>query len=99
MNVKSIINVHNFACDNIASLEDAVSAAKIENDKDKANFGNLCIALKGFRMVAEATEAILINEDVLKGQNGEFYQKVDTQEQVQTPTQENQEEGAGQQGA
>ena len=99
MNIKGIINVHKFACKNIADLEETVGAIEIENDKDKANFGNLCIALKGFRMVAEATEAILINEDVLKGQNGEFYQKVDTQENTDAPAPEENGEGGQQQNA
>lgn len=77
MNIKEIINVHKFACKNIADLEETVSTVEVENDKDKANFGNLCIALKGFRMIAEATEALLINENVLKGEDGNFYQKVE----------------------
>ena len=59
------------------SLEAAIKCAQIKNDKDKANFGNLCVALRGFRMVADATEALLINENTLKGDDGEFYKKVE----------------------
>ena len=78
MNIRKIIEVNKLACNNIASLEEAVESAKIENDKDKANFGNLCVALRGFRMIADATEAMLVNEDVLKGEDGEFYRKMNT---------------------
>ena len=75
--IKKIIEVNKEACDNIQSLESAISLAEIKSEKDKANFGNLCVALRGFRMVADATEALLINENVLKGEDGNFYQKVE----------------------
>ena len=74
--IKKVIEINKLACDNIASLEDAIQSFDIKNDKDKANFGNLCVILKGFRMVADGTEALLVNDDVLKGEDGEFYQKV-----------------------
>lgn len=77
MNIKVVIDVNKLACDNIASLEEAIRTCEIKNDKDKANFGNLCVALRGFRMVADATEALLINENVLKGEDGNFYKKVE----------------------
>lgn len=75
--IKELIKVNKYACDNISSLEDALQNAEVTDEKSKANFGNLCVALRGFRMVADATEAILINENVLKGEDGNFYQKVD----------------------
>ena len=75
--IKKIIEVNKEACDNIQPLESAISLAEIKSEKDKANFGNLCVALRGFRMVADATEALLINENVLKGEDGNFYQKVE----------------------
>lgn len=77
MDIKFIIGVNKDACENIASLEETISSCAIENDKDKANFGNLCVALRGFRMVADATEALLVNENVLKAADGNFYQKVE----------------------
>ena len=86
MNIKAIIGVNKLACENIASLQDAINNAEILNDKDKANFGNLCVALRGFRMVADATEAMLINENVLKSEDGEFYQKIE--DDVVPPTTE-----------
>ena len=78
MVIQKIIEVNKLACENIAGLENAIKDCEIKNDKDKANFGNLCVALRGFRMVADATLALLANEDVLKGENGEFYQKIET---------------------
>lgn len=78
MDIKFIIGVNKDACENIASLEETISSCVIENDKDKANFGNLCVALRGFRMVADATEALLVNENVLKSAaDGSFYQKIE----------------------
>lgn len=77
MDIKFIIGVNKNACEQIASIEKNISIYTIENDKDKANFGNLCVALRGFRMVADATEALLVNENVLKGADGNFYQKVE----------------------
>ena len=84
--IKKVIEVNKLACDNIKALEDAVNLGEIKNDKDKANFGNLCVALRGFRMVADATEALLINENVLKSEDGEFYQKIE--DDVVPPTTE-----------
>ncbi len=77
MIIKKLIEVNRHACDNIAGLEDALQNAEVVDEKAKVNFGNLCVALRGFRMVADATEAILINENVLKGDDGNFYQKVE----------------------
>lgn len=86
MNIKSIIEVNKLACDNITALENAVKLSEIKTEKDKANFGNLCVALRGFRMVADATEALLINENVLKGEDGNFYQKIE--DNIVPPTSE-----------
>lgn len=76
--IKNLINVNKEATKNIIALESAIQNIKVTTEKDKANFGNLCIVLKGFRMIAEATECMLINEDVLKTENGEFYEKIKT---------------------
>ena len=64
---------------NIAALESSIQHLKITTEKDKIDFGNLCIALKGFRMVSEGTECLLKNENVLKTENNEFYAKVETE--------------------
>lgn len=78
--IKKLINVNKEANKNIAALESSIQHLTITTEKDKIDFGNLCIALKGFRMVAEATECLLINENVLKTEDNEFYIKVDTEE-------------------
>lgn len=77
--IKNLIAIHNDATASIVNLEVDAQAIKIENDKDKANFGNICVMLRGYRMVAEASEAMLINENVLKGDDG-FYQKIEDDE-------------------
>lgn len=88
--IKTLINANKDANTQIALLEETIADYIIATDKHKANFGNLCIALKGFRMVAEATEAMLINEDVVRSDSGEFYQKI-KEETIVPPT----TEGAG----
>ena len=65
---------------NIAELEAACRDCVIEDEKDKANFGNFCILLRSFRAIKEASEAILENDDILKSQNGDFYKKVEIEE-------------------
>ena len=78
--IKNLIDINNDANASIVNLEADAQAIKIENDKDKANFGNICVMLRGYRMVAEASEAMLINENVLKGDDG-FYQKIEDDEE------------------
>ena len=72
-----IIAQHNNAVLNINELENTCANYKVTDDKSKAQFGNFCIALKGYRLVADATEAILINEDIVKGKDGFFYEKIE----------------------
>ena len=78
--IKKLIDVNKEANKNIAALESSIQHLNITTEKDKIDFGNLCIALKGFRMVSEATEYLLINENVLKTEDNEFYIKIDTEE-------------------
>ena len=75
--IKNLITINKDANASIVNIESDIQAFKIDNDKDKANFGNLCVMLRGYRMVADATEAMLINEDVLRSDDGEFYQKIE----------------------
>ena len=82
--IKNLINVNNEANKNIDALESTIQNINITTEKDKVNFGNLCIALKGFRMVSEATECLLRNENVLKTEDNEFYVKVNTEEKSDT---------------
>lgn len=74
--IKTLIDQHNNAVKNIKLLEKTISEVEVVDEKSKVNYGNLCVALNGFRNVANATECMLINEDVVKLDNGEFYQKV-----------------------
>ena len=78
--IKTLINVNKDATKNIAALESTIQNVKVTTEKDKVNFGNLCIALKGFRMVSEATECLLVNENVLKTEDNEFYSKIEINE-------------------
>ena len=63
--IKTLIGINKEASDSIVALESDIQAMKIKNDKDKANFGNLCVMLRGYRMVADASEAMLINRYML----------------------------------
>lgn len=77
--IKFVITQHNNAIANIKELETTCNVISITDDKSKANFGNFCVLLRGFRMIADATEAILINDNILKGDDGFFYQKIDNE--------------------
>ena len=81
--IKNLIDINNDANASIVALEYDAKAIEIKNDKDKANFGNMCVMLRGYRMVADASEAMLVNENVLKGDDG-FYQKIEDDEE-ETP--------------
>lgn len=82
--IKNLISVNKEATKNIVALESAIQNIKVTTEKDKANFGNLCIVLKGFRMVSEGTECLLRNDNVLKTEDNEFYVKIDTEEKPDT---------------
>lgn len=82
--IKNLIDINEDATESIQALEIDIQAIEIKDDKDKANFGNLCVMLRGYRMIADASEAMLINENVLKGKDGSFYQKI-KEEEEETP--------------
>ena len=88
--IKTLINVNKDANKNIAALESTIQNITVTTEKDKVNFGNLCIALKGFRMVSEATECLLVNENVLKTEDNEFYSKIETNENPDNSEQQQQ---------
>lgn len=88
--IKTLINVNKDATKNIDALESTIQNITVTTEKDKVNFGNLCIALKGFRMVSEATECLLVNENVLKTEDNEFYIKVETEENPDNSEQQQQ---------
>lgn len=89
--IKNLICINKDASASIVNLEADAQNIKIENDKDKANFGNICVMLRGYRMVADASEAMLINENILQDENGDFYQKIED-EPENTPEPENKKE-------
>ena len=84
--IKTLIEANKDAISNIAVLEATVRDYPVTDEKSKTNFGNLCILLNGYRNVAKATDCLLINENVLKDANGNYYQKID--ENIITPTTE-----------
>lgn len=88
--IKTLINVNKDATKNIDALESTIQNITVTTEKDKVNFGNLCIALKGFRMVSEATECLLVNENVLKTEDNEFYIKIETNENPDNSEQQQQ---------
>lgn len=88
--IKTLINVNKDANKNIDALESTIQNITITTEKDKVNFGNLCIALKGFRMVSEATECLLVNENIIKTNNDEFYAKIETNENSDNSEQQQQ---------
>ena len=78
--IKTLIEANKDAVSNIAVLEDTVKEYPITDEKSKTNFGNLCILLNGYRNVAKATDCLLINENILKDAEGNYYQKIEEEE-------------------
>ena len=80
--IKTLIEANKDAVSNIAVLEATVREYPIIDEKSKTNFGNLCILLNGYRNVAKATDCLLINENVLKDDEGNYYQKIEEEKEV-----------------
>ena len=80
--IKTLIEANRDAVDNVAILEGVVKDYPVTDEKSKTNFGNLCILLNGYRNVAKATDCLLINESVLKDAEGNYYQKIEEEEEV-----------------
>ena len=63
------------------NLEDLlVNYSHVETDdheKDLTNFGNLSIAVHGYKMVETALRCIVLNEGYIEDNDGEFYEKID----------------------
>ena len=78
--IKTLIDANKDAVSNIAVLEATVREYPVTDEKSKTNFGNLCILLNGYRNVAKATDCLLINENVLKDAEGNYYQKIEDEE-------------------
>lgn len=80
--IKTLIETNRDAVSNIEVLEATVRKYPVTDEKSKTNFGNLCILLNGYRNVAKATECLLINENVLKDGDGNYYQKIEDEEEA-----------------
>lgn len=80
--IKTLIEANRDAVDSVAVLEDVVKNYPVTDEKSKTNFGNLCILLNGYRNVAKATDCLLINENVLKDAEGNYYQKIEENKEV-----------------
>lgn len=80
--IKTLIEANKDAVDNVAVLEGVIKDYPVTDEKSKTNFGNLCILLNGYRNVAKATDCLLINENVLKDSEGNYYQKIEEEEEV-----------------
>lgn len=80
--IKTLIEANRDAVDTVAVLEDVVKNYPVTDEKSKTNFGNLCILLNGYRNVAKATDCLLINENVLKDAEGNYYQKIEENKEV-----------------
>ena len=80
--IKTLIEANKDAVSNIAVLESTIREYPVTDEKSKTNFGNLCILLNGYRNVAKATDCLLINENVLKDANSNYYQKIEDEEEA-----------------
>ena len=80
--IKTLIEANKDAVDNVTVLEGVVKDYPVTDEKSKTNFGNLCILLNGYRNVAKATDCLLINEHVLKDNEGNYYQKIEEEKEI-----------------
>lgn len=91
--IKTLIEANKDAVESIITLEHVVREYPVTDEKSKTNFGNLCILLNGYRNVAKATDCLLINENVLKDDKGNYYQKIEEDEEVPEEEEEVLKEG------
>ena len=77
MFVEKLIKVNKFVNNEIQALQETIANGEFKTEKDRINFGNLCTALTGFRLVNDAMEALLANEDIVVTEQGGYYQKID----------------------
>ena len=80
--IKTLIEANKDAVDNVTVLEGVVKDYPVTDEKSKTNFGNLCILLNGYRNVAKATDCLLINENVLKDDEGNYYKKIEEEKEI-----------------
>ena len=80
--IKTLIESNKDAVDNVTVLEGVIKDYPVIDEKSKTNFGNLCILLNGYRNVVKATDCLLINENVLKDAEGNYYQKIEEEKEI-----------------
>lgn len=83
IDVKNFINEAKYVKESINSLETIIQELTNE-DFNKVDYANLCLCLHGFRSVADALDALLLNRNVLPAPNGEYYQKVEDENENPT---------------
>lgn len=88
MNIKKIIEVNNFVDNEIQALREIIANSKFETEKDRINLGNFWTAFTGFRLVSDAVEGLLANEDVVVTVDGNYYRKIDSSALEPTDEQE-----------
>lgn len=70
-----------------SNLEDLlVNYSHVETDdheKDLTNFGNLSIAVHGYKMVETALRCIVLNEGYIEDNDGEFYEKINVDDDTE----------------
>lgn len=54
-----------------------------DHEKDLTNFGNLSIAVHGYKMVETALKCIILNEGYVEGTDGEFYEKINVDDNTE----------------
>lgn len=91
MNIKKIIEVNNFVDNEIQALREIIANSKFETEKDRITLGNIWTAFTGFRLVGDALEGLLANEDVVVTVSGNYYQKIDSNTPEPTAEQEQNE--------
>lgn len=75
--VNHLITLNKISNNEIEALEEICANTVVNDEQSKAYFGNACILLSAMRRINEATEAMLVNENVLKDDKGDFYQKIE----------------------
>lgn len=81
LNIATLIKENRNARETITSLE--MTVRELTNSEVKnIDFANVCIALKGYRIVEEATAAILINAGVLISGDSRYYSEIDENQPI-----------------
>lgn len=81
LNIAALIKENRNARENIISLE--MTVRNLANTQIKnVDFANVCIALKGYRIVEEATAAILVNAGVLITDDNRYFSEIEENQPI-----------------